>query len=191
MVNPAAAVAGDQELDRVLRMKFLEQQYGGFDGRRRFEADYRTLVRTERESLDLLLKRSVIGASSRMERFFHLDLRARGIDSIPNYRLGPYTWDVGIEEGTVVVDLDSVRYHSSEQTRAFIIDRWKANHAEMEGWGHLQFTDLCLDDSSARKAALQEIEQLLAHRRRTGRGAPVDGRVVDGVWKIHGHLREY
>lgn len=189
VVSAAAAVAGDTFLNRVSRLKALEQLYSGFAGRERFDADWAGLPRHLREELTPLLKQCVIGASSQMERFFHLDLRSRGIETIPNFKLGPYTWDVGIEDGTFVVDLDSFFFHNGSRSRTFIIDRWKANHAQMMGWGHLQFTDACLHDPIARQAAISEIEALLAHRRRTGPGVPVPGRVEVGAWEIHDQLR--
>lgn len=189
VVSAAAAVAGDTYLNRVGRLRALEQLYSGFTGRERFDADWEELPLALREELDPLLKKCVIGASSQMERFFHLDLRSRGIETVANFKLGPYTWDIGVEDGTAVIDLDSFFFHNGRNSRTFIIDRWKANHAEMMGWGHLQFTDACLQDPRAKKAAIAEIERLLAHRRRTGPGAPVLGCVEVGAWEIHDHLR--
>lgn len=190
VVTPAAAVAGDIHLLQLERIKFLERQYDGLNGKERFTADYRALTPSQRDELTPLLKKSVIGASSRMERFFHLDLRRSGLDAIPNFRFGPYTWDVGIADGSTLVDLDSMRYHSSENERTFIVDRWKANHAETAGWGHLQFTDLCLADSQARKSAIDEIRRLVEHRRSVSPMPPVPGRIAQGIWTIHGQLRD-
>ncbi len=188
VVSPAAAVAEDVHLNRVARLKCLEHSYAGFRGQERFEKDVAALHPSLQEGLVPLLGRCVVGASSQMERFFHLELRARGIDTIPNYRLGPYTWDIGIESATTVVDLDSLFFHGPENTRTFIIDRWKANHAEMMGWGHLQFTDACVQDPLAKTAAIQEIENIIAYRRHL-EPVPVPGRVEAGVWEFHGHLR--
>lgn len=189
VVSAVAAVAGDTLLNRVARIRFLEDHYSGFDGRERFDADRALLSPQLDEQLEPLLGKSVIGASSRMERFFHLELRARGINAIPNFRLGPYHWDVGIEDGTVVVDIDSLIHHSESSTRTFILDRWKANHAEMCGWGHLQFTDLCLQDPVAKRTAIEEIGRLVAYRRHAASAIPVPGRVEVGAWEIHDSLR--
>lgn len=189
VVSSVAAVAGDTWLNRLSRIKALEKDYAGFDGRDRFEADCQTLSAEQRRNLEPLLKRTVIGASSRMERLFHLDVRGMGLDAIPNFRFGPYTWDLGFPEATTLVDLDSARFHTSENERSFMIDRWKANHAEMAGWGHLQFTDLCLDDPLARKVALQEIRALVEHRRHLPTPTGVPGRVTEGLWDIHGGLK--
>lgn len=190
VVTPAAAVAGDIHLLQLERIKFLERQYDGLRGREKFATDYRALTLAQRNELTPLLKKSVIGASSRMERLFHLDLRSSGLDAIPNFRFGPYTWDVGIADGSTLIDLDSMRYHSSENERTFIVDRWKANHAEMAGWGHLKFTDLCLADPGARKSAVEEIRRLVEHRRSVSPLPSVPGRISQGIWTIHGQLRD-
>ncbi|GAB3690766.1 type IV toxin-antitoxin system AbiEi family antitoxin domain-containing protein [Corynebacterium nasicanis] len=189
VVTPTEAIAEDSMLHRVGRLKFLEQLYSGFDGRERFERDHAQLTQDLQDALAPLLGKCVVGASSQMERFFHLELRARGIESIPNFRLGPYTWDVGVEKSTTVIDLDSLLFHGKENSRTFIIDRWKANHAEMMGWGHLRFTDACLRDPVAKRKAIEEIEHLLEHRAATGPGQAVAGRVEVGAWEVHDHLR--
>jgi hypothetical protein len=58
----------------------------------------------------------------------------------------------------------------------------------MMGWGHLQFTDACVQDPLAKTAAIQEIENIIAYRRHL-EPVPVPGRVEAGVWEFHGHLR--
>ncbi|MDO5668932.1 MAG: hypothetical protein Q4G50_02900 [Corynebacterium sp.] len=189
VVSVAAAVAADTQLNRVDRWKALEQSYSGFTGRERFDADKAALPLDLRQGLETVVEKCVIGASSQMERFFHRELRRRGLQTIPNFKLGPYRWDVGIEDATVVIDLNSYLYHNENNGRTFIIDRWKANHAEMSGWGHLEFTDACLNDVNAKRLAIKEVVHLVAHRRQTGPGTPVEGRVEVGPWLFHDQLR--
>lgn len=192
VTTPAAVAADIPRWELLERVKFLETHYDGLNGKEEFSADYRALNSSQKGALALLLKRAVIGASSRMERLFLLDLRKVGLDVIPNFRFGPYTWDAGFPRGTALVDLDSLRFHGPDTPDTFIVDRWKANHAEMAGWGHLQFTDFCLNDKQARRTAVDEIKRMVEHRRSL-RGTrrhprPVPGRVTDGVWKFHREL---
>lgn len=117
-----------------------------------------------------------------------LDLRKAGLEVIPNFRFGPYTWDAGFPTVSTLTDLGSFRFHGPD---TFIVDRWKTNQAEMAGWGHLRFTDFCLSDTQSRSTAVNEIGRMVEHRgsvRDTRRHPrPVPGRVItDGVWKFHG-----
>ena len=74
------------------------------------------------------------------------EMRRVGLKPVPNFRLGPYTWDLGFEAGTTVVDLDSLYYHTPENNhREFLIGTWKTNHAVQHGWAPLKFTDECTD----------------------------------------------
>lgn len=192
VTTPAATIAALGR-DDLTAVKFLERHYDGLKGADRFAADLRAMRPEQRAALDPVLSRAVIGASSRMERLFILDLRRKGLDVIPNFRFGPYTWDGGIPDGTTLFDLDSYRYHGPHEEdmgdmnhRTFIIDRWKSNHAEMFGWGHLQYTDSCLVYPDTRARALDEILRLTEHRRSRRRPEATPGGVNSGVWTFHG-----
>jgi len=192
VTTPAATIAALGR-DDLTAVKFLERHYDGLKGADRFAADLRAMRPEQRAALDSVLSRAVIGASSRMERLFILDLRRKGLDVIPNFRFGPYTWDGGIPDGTTLFDLDSYRYHGPHEEdmrdmnhRTFIIDRWKSNHAEMFGWGHLQYTDSCLAYPDTRARALAEIFSLAGHRRSRRRPEAAPGGVNSGVWTFHG-----
>ena len=52
VVSTAAAVADDAHLNRLDRIRALEKDYAGFDGRARFDADYRALSAAQRRAVD-------------------------------------------------------------------------------------------------------------------------------------------
>lgn len=169
VTTPIAAVAGIYPTDGFWDLvKFLEKSYDGLRGRERFTREIRQLTPADRAKLAPLLKHTVIGASSRMARMLIADLTKRGMDPIPNFKLGPYTWDIGFDPGTTTVDLDSRRYHQPDATspandRGFIIDRWKTNYAIQRGWAALRYTDDCIRE--IRKDVLDQIQHTVNHRK--------------------------
>ncbi len=183
VVSPLRAVAGVDERTGVLA-GFLGDQYAGWRGREQFSADLGDLVAAEKRRIQPVLERTTIGTSSRWERQVIERLNKVGLEPVPNYRLGPYHWDVGFRHGSVVVDLDSDRYHGSGvSTRTFIVDRWKTNHAVRAGWAPLRYTNYCTD--AAMKWLLRELTGTLDSRRRDpstryGRDLP-----DHGVWDFH------
>lgn len=175
-------------------VKFLEQSYDGLRGRENFAGDFKQLTPGQRAHLEPLLKRAVIGASSRMERLFIADLRKVGLDPTPNFRLGPYSWDVGLEPGTTVADLDSRIFHTTSPDNpvdnAFIIDRWKTNYAVENGWAGLRYTDECL--RVIRRQVVEQIKEIVEYRRNTPglrkRPRQVVGMEHRPVWEFHPEL---
>ena len=183
VVSPLRAAVGVDERPGLLA-SFLGDQYAGWRGREQFSADLRDLVPAERRCIGPVLEKATIGTSSRWEREVIERLKGNGLDPVPNYRLGPYHWDIGFRYGSVVLDLDSDRYHGSGvNTRTFIVDRWKTNHAVRAGWAPLRYTNYCTD--SAMKWMLRELTNTLESRRgnastRYGRDLP-----DSGVWAFH------
>lgn len=175
-------------------MKFLEQSYAGLRGEETFSRDINQLTSTEKAELAPLLERTVIGASSRLERMFINDLRRRGLSPIQNFKLGPYHWDLGFPCGTTVVDLDSRIFHTAGPDNpvdnAFIIDRWKTNYAIEKGWTGLRYTDVCIREIPP--SVIAQIEHTLAHRRnipglkKNPRHVPEMQRKA--VWEFHPEL---
>lgn len=190
--TPVATIAAcHEQLGFWKSVRFLENSYSGLRASQEFDRDIGELGRADRERLVPVLRRTVIGASSRMERLFINDLHRHGLEPIPNFRLGPYHWDVGLRRGTTVVDLDSRKFHAPDDAgrryQEFIVDRWKTNHAIQSGWAGLRYTDDCL--RLARDQAIEQIRRTVEHRsRRPGlrrSPAPVPGMHKIGIWKFH------
>lgn len=170
---------------------FISENYAGWRAKDNFTQDLHRLSPEERATLHEILPNTVIGASSGWERRTIATLRARGLEPIPNFKLGPYHWDMGFKHGSTVVDLDSRKYHGSD-SRAFILDRWKTNYAVQEGWAALRFTDSCLEILP--DLVFEQIEATISHRRAT-RGqkrAPkgVKGMLGAGIWHLHPMLAQ-
>lgn len=175
-------------------VKFLETHYDGLRAAQQFDADVQSLTPAQRSHIEPLLKRTVIGASSRMERLFIADLRKTGLDPIANFKLGPYHWDIGFPHGTTVIDLDSRIFHTAGPDNpvdnAFIIDRWKTNHATHLGWAGLRYTDICI--RRIPEEVIEQIRRTVGHRRATSglRRTPrqIPGMREQGVWGFHPEL---
>ncbi|MDR7328464.1 hypothetical protein [Corynebacterium guangdongense] len=183
VVSPLRAAAGvDERTGRLAA--FLEEQYASWRGRDQFTMDLKELTPAEKALLQPALDRATIGASSRWERQVIERLGKIGLDPVPNYRLGPYHWDLGFRHGSTVLDLDSDRHHGSGvKDRTFIVDRWKTNHAVRAGWAPLRYTNYCTDH--AMKWLVRELANTLEARRkdpstRYGRDFP-----EPGVWNFH------
>lgn len=192
-VSVAAALAGNHDFWELV--KFLERSYDGLRGRGRFATDLSQLTPAERADAEPLVHRSIIGASSRMERMLIVELQKNGLDPVPNFRFGPYAWDIGFVSGTTLVELDSRRYHEPDAARpandrVFIMDRWKSNYAVQRGWALLTYTDDCLRE--IRREVVAQIRSTVDHRRNTP-GLRRHPRSVAGlqekpVWEFHPEL---
>lgn len=155
----------------------VERHYHGWRGRSRFDVDFAELRSDERTTAESLTEGLVIGASSQWERTIIQMLFDAGLEPIPNFRLGPYHWDVGFPKTKNVVDLDSWKYHVEEVTpQAFIVERWKTNHAVEVGWMPLRFTDLCTN--------VMHTEVIQRIVRAVNRAAPRN----QPVWEFHPNL---
>ena len=194
MALPAQAVADALSFERCsewLLKEALAQAYRGLNGRGRFAADLELVISKKRDAVRELAEQAPVGTASKWEQRMYHEMRRVGLKPVPNFRLGPYTWDLGFEAGTTVVDLDSLYYHAPENNhREFLIGTWKTNHAVQHGWAPLKFTDECTDYHL--KLVVETVQETVAHRRsvRGLKSSPPKVRraLVTPVWRFHQSL---
>lgn len=194
MALPAQAVADALSFERCgewLLKEALAQAYRGLNGRGRFAADLEMVTSKEKDALRTLAEEAPVGTGSKWEQRIYHEMRRVGLKPVPNFRLGPYTWDLGFRAGTTVVDLDSLFYHAPENNhREFLIGTWKTNHAVQHGWAPLKFTDECTDYHL--KLVLETVQKTVTHRRSV-RGLKtkpqkVRRALVTPAWRFHQSL---
>ena len=194
MALPAQAVADAlsfEHCSKWLLKDALAQAYRGLNGRGRFSADLERVSSKKRDAVRELAERAPVGTASKWEQRMYHEMRRVGLKPVPNFRLGPYTWDLGFEAGTTVVDLDSLYYHAPENNhREFLIGTWKTNHAVQHGWAPLKFTDECTDYHL--KLVVETVQETVAHRRsvRGLKSSPQKVRraLVTPAWRFHQSL---
>ena len=194
MALPAQAVADALSFERCgewLLKEALAQAYRGLNGRGRFAADLEMVTSKEKDAVRELAELAPVGTASKWEQRMFREMRRAGLNPVPNFRLGPYTWDLGFKAGTTVVDLDSLFYHTPENNhREFLIGTWKTNHAVQHGWAPLKFTDECTDYHL--KLVVETVQETVAHRRsvRGLKSSPQKVRraLVTPAWRFHQSL---
>ena len=194
MALPAQAVADALSFERCsewLLKEALAQAYRGLNGRGRFAADLELVSSKEKDVVGELAEEAPVGTASKWEQRMYHEMRRVGLKPVPNFRLGPYTWDLGFEAGTTVVDLDSLYYHAPEDNhREFLIGMWKTNHAVQHGWAPLKFTDECTDYHL--KLVVETVQETVAHRRsvRGLKNSPPKVRraLATPAWRFHQSL---
>ena len=194
MALPAQAVADALSFERCgewLLKEALAQAYRGLNGRGRFAADLEMVTSKEKDALRTLAEEAPVGTASKWEQRIYHEMRRVGLKPVPNFRLGPYTWDLGFRAGTTVVDLDSLFYHAPENNhREFLIGTWKTNHAVQHGWAPLKFTDECTDYHL--KLVVETVQETVAHRRSVrglkSRPQKVRRALVTPAWRFHQSL---
>ncbi len=194
MALPAQAVADALSFERcsegVLK-EVLAQAYRGLNGRGRFAADLERVSSKKRHAVRELAERAPVGTASKWEQRMYHEMRRVGLKPVPNFRLGPYTWDLSFEAGTTVVDLDSLYYHTPENNhREFLIGTWKTNHAVQHGWAPLKFTDECTDYHL--KLVVETVQETVAHRRSVrglkSKPQKVRRAMATPAWRFHQSL---
>lgn len=194
MALPAQAVADALSFERCsewLLKEALAQAYRELNGRGRFTADLDMVSSKKRDAVRELAERAPVGTASKWEQRMYHEMRRVGLKPVPNFRLGPYTWDLGFEAGTTVVDLDSLYYHTPENNhREFLIGTWKTNHAVQHGWAPLKFTDECTDYHL--KLVVETVQETVAHRRSVrglkSRPQKVRRALATPAWRFHQSL---
>lgn len=194
MALPAQAVADALSFERCgewLLKEALAQAYRGLNGRGRFAADLEMVTSKEKDAVRELAELAPVGTASKWEQRMFREMRRAGLNPVPNFRLGPYTWDLGFKAGTTVVDLDSLFYHTPENNhREFLIGTWKTNHAVQHGWAPLKFTDECTDYHL--KLVVETVQETVAHRRSVrglkSRPQKVRRALATPAWKFHQSL---
>ncbi|WP_408923536.1 hypothetical protein [Corynebacterium marquesiae] len=194
MALPAQAVADALSFERCgewLLKEALAQAYRGLNGRGRFAADLEMVTSKEKDAVRELAELAPVGTASKWEQRMFREMRRAGLNPVPNFRLGPYTWDLGFKAGTTVVDLDSLFYHTPENNhREFLIGTWKTNHAVQHGWAPLKFTDECTDYHL--KLVVETVQETVAHRRSVrglkSRPQKVRRALATPAWRFHQSL---
>ncbi|MDK4231209.1 hypothetical protein [Corynebacterium tuberculostearicum] len=194
MALPAQAVADALSFERCgewLLKEALAQAYRGLNGRGRFAADLEMVSSKEKDAVRELAELAPVGTASKWEQRMFREMRRVGLKPVPNFRLGPYTWDLGFEAGTTVVDLDSLFYHTPENNhREFLIGTWKTNHAVQHGWAPLKFTDECTDYHL--KLVVETVQETVEHRRSVrglkSRPQKVRRALATPAWRFHQSL---
>ncbi|WP_408924115.1 hypothetical protein ACKFRK_06760 [Corynebacterium kefirresidentii] len=194
MALPAQAVADAlsfEHCSKWLLKDALAQAYRGLNGRGRFSADLERVSSKKRDAVRELAERAPVGTASKWEQRMYHEMRRVGLKPVPNFRLGPYTWDLGFKAGTTVVDLDSLYYHAPEDNhREFLIGTCKTNHAVQHGWAPLKFTDECTDYHL--KLVVETVQETVAHRRSVrglkSRPHKVRRALATPAWRFHQSL---
>ena len=194
MALPAQAVADALSFERCgewLLKEALAQAYRGLNGRGRFAADLEMVTSKEKDAVRELAELAPVGTASKWEQRMYHEMRRVGLKPVPNFRLGPYTWDLGFKAGTTVVDLDSLYYHTPENNhREFLIGTWKTNHAVQHGWAPLKFTDECTDYHL--KLVVETVQETVAHRRSVrglkSKPQKVRRAMATPAWRFHQSL---
>ena len=154
---------------------FIEAFFAGPHGRSRIETeqlDFRRLPKHTRE----VLEKAIVGADSKPER----DL-TRGLEPHAkvrnNVRIGPYRWDLVLEEHKVAIEVDGYAYHKGENRQRFEIDRQKLNDAVQRGYRPLHFTAATIEHHL--DVAVHQVLAVIKGR----------GEFVAPPWKWHHYWR--
>lgn len=162
----------------------VEREYISERGMRRQASELKELKTLKKGQVKEFLDACISGTDSGLERRFVAALRKAGFKTRQNYVVAGYRWDTVIKSLRVVIDVDSRKYHGSEN-RNFIIDRWKTNDAQAEGWLALRITDDCANYAIPQIVGwLRRIENF---RKQHPRGA-LQGRSMGPVWHWHNAL---
>ncbi|WP_306508097.1 hypothetical protein [Corynebacterium sp.] len=154
---------------------FIEAFFAGPHGRSRIEAeqlDFHRLPRHTRE----VLERAIVGADSKPERDLTRGLEPH-VTVRNNVRIGPYRWDLLLEEHKVAIEVDGYAYHKGENRQRFEIDRQKLNDAVQRGYLPLHFTAATIEHHL--DVAVHQVLAVIKGR----------GEFVPPPWKWHHYWR--
>lgn len=165
--------------------KLVESVYFSDRGNQRQNKELKELKTSPKKQLREFLGACISGTDSKLERRFVAAIRGAGFKTDQNYKIGGYKWDTMIRSLKVVIDVDSRMYHGSEN-RNFIIDRWKTNEAQAQGWLALRITDDCVDYALPQIIEwLQEIKTFRhTHPRRS-----LNSQGIGPVWRWHNAMQ--
>lgn len=136
--------------------RILETHYAGRDGEKRLNHDL-SRMRKVPAWLRETIATTPIGSCSELERKLARPLIKRGYRIRMNQYIGPYCFDILLDQWKTAIEVDSETYHANEDS--FIADRWKANSGTLHGWIVLRFTDSCINWNL--DSVLDEIEQAI------------------------------
>ncbi len=117
---------------------FIEAHFDGKHGRAYLAALQSTIKRLPRHTRAVLAQ-AIVGADSVPERALTRAL-APHVAVRNNVPIGPYRWDLVLDEHKVAIEVDGYVYHNGEGRERFEIDRQKLNDAVQRGWRPLHFT---------------------------------------------------
>lgn len=189
VVTLADAVAtylrdGGSTRDLELR-KVVETAYYSERGNQRQARELKALRTAPKSQLRKFFDNCISGNDSKLEKHFILAVREVGFQTQQNYKLGGYKWDLVIKSLKVVIDVDSRMYHRTE-SRSFVIDRWKTNDAQAEGWVALRITDDCVD--YALPQIIEWLQELREYRRIYPRRS-LSKQSIGPVWNWHNAMQ--
>lgn len=138
----------------------IDRCFPTHESRRRVLADARALPPKQARRLVPLLEWAPTNMRSRREAQLARALQMRGWKVLLNVRIGPYLWDVYIVEARLVVEFDSVLYHSDPE--AFRQDLARQNNLLRRDVGLLRYTDFDVDHRF--DAIIDEVCDEAAHR---------------------------
>lgn len=161
----------------------LEKQYRGRHGVANARRDLHAMGTCAKKAIKSVMKvEAVLGADSLLETSLVCGLRNAGFHPTTQYMLGGYRWDVALEKLRVVIDIDSEMYHSDH--RSFILDRWKTNHGQQQGWTCLRVSRQCVEHYFDRI-----LEVLFTLRSRKSKQRAQKAEAGAPVWTWHSVLR--
>lgn len=161
--------------------KLVEKTYFSERGLRRQERELKALKTTRKAQLRKFFDTCISGNDSKLERRFIVAVRGAGFKTQQNYQVSGYKWDLAIRSLKVVIDVDSRMYHGA-QHRNFILDRWKTNEAQAEGWVALRITDDCVDYATPQ---IIEWLQELREYRKTHPRRSLSSQGIGPAWRWH------
>lgn len=152
--TPAQVAASLVKDDEDAAVRVLEVGYAGLKGSIALAEDLEDLEelsRTERAALEDIVRRSVIGTASGLEKKALLlirkalqpELYAGVITLETNVMVRGYCFDIVIKEVHLLVEIDSYTYHGEGRARrsSFTNDRCKGNQATRRDYRLLRYSD--------------------------------------------------
>lgn len=154
---------------------FIEAFFAGANGPSRIateQIDFRRLPKHTRE----VLEKAIVGADSKPERDLTRALEPH-VKVRNNIKIGPYRWDLVLEEHKVAIEVDGYAYHKGENRQRFELDRQKLNDAAQRGYKPLHFTAATIEHHL--DVAVHQVLAVIQGR----------GEFVPPPWKWHHYWR--
>lgn len=174
-VNVCSPLQIIETMDHGDAVAFIEAFFAGVHGPSRIETeqlDFRRLPRHTRE----VLEKAIVGADSKPERDLTRALEPH-VKVRNNLKIGPYRWDLVLEDYKVAIEVDGYAYHKGENRQRFEIDRQKLNDAVQRGYQPLHFTAATIEHH--REVAVRQVLAVVRGR----------GEFVEPPWRWHHYWR--
>lgn len=183
LADAIATCLDDGSMPEKRLREYANARYTGENGINRLDRELKVMTTRAKAKLRAFLESCIYGTDSGLEIRLVGALRRKGFKTQQNFKVGGYKWDVCIKELKVVIDVDSKKYHGDPLHQTFIIDRWKTNHAQLQGWTALRITEDCVGGLAGQHLVrlLEEIRDFRATKPR----ARLKGIVDYPVWGWH------